>query len=137
MAEWLRRVPAKYMGFPRESSNLSGDAGILFYFFFIFFTQQFHGSQPSRLNAFPKSHLDFWSDLTLKQGDWVIWSVSLGHRVGQSPLWKCQLFQMRWGQVGDIQRLTKRAKSTFLDFKWESKSIIAFGAHQWPLAPFN
>ena len=25
MAEWLRRVPAKYMGFPRESSNLSGD----------------------------------------------------------------------------------------------------------------
>lgn len=24
MAEWLRRVPAKYMGFPRESSNLSG-----------------------------------------------------------------------------------------------------------------
>lgn len=26
LAEWLRRVPAKYMGFPRESSNLSGDA---------------------------------------------------------------------------------------------------------------
>ena len=25
LAEWLRRVPAKYMGFPRESSNLSGD----------------------------------------------------------------------------------------------------------------
>ncbi|CAN6486902.1 unnamed protein product [Victoria cruziana] len=24
LAEWLRRVPAKYMGFPRESSNLSG-----------------------------------------------------------------------------------------------------------------
>ncbi|AES89325.1 SAUR-like auxin-responsive family protein [Medicago truncatula] len=23
LAEWLRRVPAKYMGFPRESSNLS------------------------------------------------------------------------------------------------------------------
>lgn len=29
LAEWLRRVPAKYMGFPRESSNLSGDV----YFF--------------------------------------------------------------------------------------------------------
>ena len=28
LAEWLRRVPAKYMGFPRESSNLSGDACI-------------------------------------------------------------------------------------------------------------
>ena len=25
LAEWLRRVPAKYMGFPHESSNLSGD----------------------------------------------------------------------------------------------------------------
>ncbi len=25
LAEWLRRVPTKYMGFPRESSNLSGD----------------------------------------------------------------------------------------------------------------
>ncbi|CAN6808063.1 unnamed protein product [Brassica oleracea] len=25
LAEWLRRVPAKYMGFSRESSNLSGD----------------------------------------------------------------------------------------------------------------
>ena len=28
MAEWLRRVPAKYMGFPRESSNLSGDVNL-------------------------------------------------------------------------------------------------------------
>lgn len=25
LAEWLRLVPAKYMGFPGESSNLSGD----------------------------------------------------------------------------------------------------------------
>ena len=25
LAEWLRRVPAKYMGFPRESSNLSSN----------------------------------------------------------------------------------------------------------------
>jgi hypothetical protein len=25
LAEWLRRVPAKYMGFPRKSSNLLGD----------------------------------------------------------------------------------------------------------------
>ena len=25
LAEWLRRVPAKYMGFPRESWNLPGD----------------------------------------------------------------------------------------------------------------
>ena len=32
LAEWLRRVPAKYMWFPRESSNLSGDA-----FFFVFY----------------------------------------------------------------------------------------------------
>lgn len=31
LAEWLRRVPAKYMGFPRESSNLSGDAYFSFY----------------------------------------------------------------------------------------------------------
>lgn len=30
LAEWLRRVPAKYMGFPRESSNLSGDDFFLF-----------------------------------------------------------------------------------------------------------
>ncbi|AES92193.1 transmembrane protein, putative [Medicago truncatula] len=30
LAEWLRRVPAKYMGFPRESSNLSGDVLFLF-----------------------------------------------------------------------------------------------------------
>ena len=33
LAEWLRRVPAKYMGFPRESSNLSGDDSV-FYFYF-------------------------------------------------------------------------------------------------------
>ena len=25
LAEWLRRVPPKYMGFPRKSSNLSRD----------------------------------------------------------------------------------------------------------------
>ena len=29
LAEWLRRVPAKYMGFPLESSNLSGDVSFL------------------------------------------------------------------------------------------------------------
>ena len=34
LAEWLRRVPAKYMGFPRESSNLSGDE---LFFGFLFF----------------------------------------------------------------------------------------------------
>jgi hypothetical protein len=34
LAEWLRRVPAKYMGFPRESSNLSG---VAFFFVFLFF----------------------------------------------------------------------------------------------------
>lgn len=28
LAEWLRRVPAKYMGFPRKSSNLLGDGYI-------------------------------------------------------------------------------------------------------------
>ena len=32
LAEWLRRVPAKYMGFPRESSNLSG--GVHFFFLY-------------------------------------------------------------------------------------------------------
>ena len=31
LAEWLRRVPAKYMGFPRESSNLSGDVFLNFF----------------------------------------------------------------------------------------------------------
>jgi hypothetical protein len=31
LAEWLRRVPAKYMGSPRESSNLSGDAYNFFF----------------------------------------------------------------------------------------------------------
>ena len=31
LAEWLRRVPAKYMGFPRESSNLSGDVVYKFF----------------------------------------------------------------------------------------------------------
>jgi hypothetical protein len=35
LAEWLRRVPAKYMGFPRESSNLSG-VECLFIFFYYF-----------------------------------------------------------------------------------------------------
>ena len=34
LAEWLRRVPAKYMGFARESSNLSGD-DIFFLFSFL------------------------------------------------------------------------------------------------------
>jgi hypothetical protein len=34
LAEWLRRVPAKYMGFPGESSNLSG----VDLFFTLFFT---------------------------------------------------------------------------------------------------
>lgn len=34
LAEWLRRVPAKYMGFPRESSNLSGDVYFFVYFLF-------------------------------------------------------------------------------------------------------
>jgi hypothetical protein len=38
LAEWLRRVPAKYMGFPRESSNLSGVASF-FIFVFPFFWQ--------------------------------------------------------------------------------------------------
>ena len=36
LAEWLRRVPAKYMGFPRESSNLSGDVLCFFFFFSLF-----------------------------------------------------------------------------------------------------
>lgn len=36
LAEWLRRVPAKYMGFPRESSNLSGVAGNFFFFLYLF-----------------------------------------------------------------------------------------------------
>jgi hypothetical protein len=39
LAEWLRRVPAKYMGSPRESSNLSGDVSFspppLPFFFFL------------------------------------------------------------------------------------------------------
>ncbi|CAN7007774.1 unnamed protein product [Brassica rapa subsp. trilocularis] len=30
LAEWLRRVPAKYMGFSRESSNISGDEVFFF-----------------------------------------------------------------------------------------------------------
>ena len=34
LAEWLRRVPAKYMGFPRESSNLSGVVYFLDFFSF-------------------------------------------------------------------------------------------------------
>ena len=34
LAEWLRRVPAKYMGFPRESSNLSGDESVFVFLFF-------------------------------------------------------------------------------------------------------
>ena len=38
LAEWLRRVPAKYMGFPRESSNLSSQATncFLVFYFLIF-----------------------------------------------------------------------------------------------------
>ncbi|KAL0659697.1 hypothetical protein Bca4012_080282 [Brassica carinata] len=38
LAEWLRRVPAKYMGFPRESSNFSGDEYLLPSPLFIFST---------------------------------------------------------------------------------------------------
>jgi hypothetical protein len=41
LAEWLRRVPAKYMGFPRESSNLSG-VGLFKLFFFFFFIDFFN-----------------------------------------------------------------------------------------------
>jgi hypothetical protein len=37
LAEWLRRVPAKYMGFPRESSNLSG---VESFFFQLFHTEK-------------------------------------------------------------------------------------------------
>jgi hypothetical protein len=40
LAEWLRRVPAKYMGFPRESSNLSG---VVFFFPFFFYFAYPHG----------------------------------------------------------------------------------------------
>ena len=29
LAEWLRRVPAKYIGYSRDSSNLSGDVILL------------------------------------------------------------------------------------------------------------
>ena len=36
LAEWLRRVPAKYMGFPRESSNLSGVANFCKFIFSFF-----------------------------------------------------------------------------------------------------
>ena len=39
LAEWLRRVPAKYMGFPRESSNLSGDGSFLFLFNFFYLSK--------------------------------------------------------------------------------------------------
>ncbi|KAA0036337.1 putative transmembrane protein [Cucumis melo var. makuwa] len=35
LAEWLRRVPAKYMGFPRESSNLSGDEELFLFTYFV------------------------------------------------------------------------------------------------------
>jgi hypothetical protein len=43
LAEWLRRVPAKYMGFPRESSNLSGVDIFFFSSFDVYFisTPQF------------------------------------------------------------------------------------------------
>ena len=44
LAEWLRRVPAKYMGFPRESSNLSGD--VIFSYLKLLFsriTKEFRG----------------------------------------------------------------------------------------------
>ena len=41
LAEWLRRVPAKYMGFPRESSNLSGDdSDFKFMFYRFLFAEQ-------------------------------------------------------------------------------------------------
>ena len=49
LAEWLRRVPAKYMGFPRESSNLSGD--VLFYPVFIELTPHHIGTSPPCLGA--------------------------------------------------------------------------------------
>jgi hypothetical protein len=47
LAEWLRRVPAKYMGFPRESSNLSG---VVFLFIFspTFSGNIFSPSMPKR-----------------------------------------------------------------------------------------
>ena len=34
LAEWLRRVPAKYMGLSRESSNLSGVVSVLSLYYF-------------------------------------------------------------------------------------------------------
>ena len=44
LAEWLRRVPAKYMGFPRESSNLSGDVFFLLIFTFFSFPNTKRGA---------------------------------------------------------------------------------------------
>lgn len=38
LVEWLRHVPSKYMGFPRESSNLSSDVHIPLFSLFIFFS---------------------------------------------------------------------------------------------------
>jgi hypothetical protein len=64
LAEWLRRVPAKYMGFPRESSNLSGVVifsflfiSIVPHFFFPFFylllASSFFNETSDRFSLFP------------------------------------------------------------------------------------
>jgi hypothetical protein len=57
LAEWLRRVPAKYMGFPRESSNLSGVVPLFlvllpYSLLFSLPVVQLHQKQPSSLSTF-------------------------------------------------------------------------------------
>ena len=56
LAEWLRRVPAKYMGFPRESSNLSGD---VFARLAVLFS----------LNMVWLVHIRFWPTVVLSSGN--------------------------------------------------------------------
>ena len=59
LAEWLRRVPAKYMGFPRESSNLSGDDSFTLFFW-------------TKLLNYPSfnTHLQTWASFNLGLRAW-------------------------------------------------------------------
>ena len=69
LVEWLRRVRAKYMGFPRESSNLSSDVkesfnAELISFFLLYFLKSIRKSLTFKflysLDHYYKGHVSHW-----------------------------------------------------------------------------
>ncbi|KAA8534981.1 hypothetical protein F0562_029984 [Nyssa sinensis] len=84
LAEWLRRVPAKYMGFPRESSNLSGDVKSFFFYSqkgdFIFLYDQSRvgtAAYPASIGLQRQASRSSNGEISLS-GEYYILSLSMG-----------------------------------------------------------